>query len=222
MFTLLVFVCCVVPSLALKMAASVPTMDRKNIVIIGGGIIGTSTAYHLAKRGVGCTLVERCEIAAAASGKAAGFLAFDWCDDSAYGPLARRSFALHEQLANEFGHDVIDYRRIGALAMSAVEPSGNVRTRDSAIKGTPWWIDKTNVVGTKTLANIGECAQVHPRKLSKKFMEEATKKANASVIIGIAEGLVLEDEGDTKQRVKGVKLAGGQVLPADVVGTLDV
>lgn len=45
------------------------------IVIVGGGIIGCSIAYHLTELGTPCTLVERCSIACAASGKAGGFLA---------------------------------------------------------------------------------------------------------------------------------------------------
>jgi len=40
-------------------------------------------------------------IACAASGKSGGFLAMDWCDDSPLMYLARRSFALHAELADE-------------------------------------------------------------------------------------------------------------------------
>ena len=40
------------------------------IVICGGGIIGCSIAYHLAKRGMPVTIVESTGIACAASGKA--------------------------------------------------------------------------------------------------------------------------------------------------------
>lgn len=46
-----------------------------NVVIVGGGIIGCSIAYHLTELGAQCTLVERCSVACAASGKAGGFLA---------------------------------------------------------------------------------------------------------------------------------------------------
>ena len=55
-------------------------MESK-IVIVGGGIIGCSTAYYLTKLGHrNVTLIEAVEVAHAASGRAGGFLALDWCD----------------------------------------------------------------------------------------------------------------------------------------------
>ena len=30
-----------------------------DVIVIGGGVVGTSTAYHLAKRGLKVTLLER-------------------------------------------------------------------------------------------------------------------------------------------------------------------
>jgi hypothetical protein len=59
------------------------------VVICGGGIIGAATAFYLAQQGVGATVIEREAVAAAASGKAGGFLALDWNDSSPVGPLAR-------------------------------------------------------------------------------------------------------------------------------------
>jgi glycine/D-amino acid oxidase-like deaminating enzyme len=69
------------------------------VLICGGGVIGTSIAYFLSCRGVAATVIERTGLACAASGKAGGFLALDWCDGTPLEPLARRSFALHAQLA---------------------------------------------------------------------------------------------------------------------------
>ncbi len=46
------------------------TGEPKKIVIVGAGVTGCSIAYHLAKLGVSCTVVERESIAERASGKA--------------------------------------------------------------------------------------------------------------------------------------------------------
>src|SRR3954466_11268598 len=76
-----------------------------HVVICGGGVIGACTSYFLARRGVDVTVVERTDVACAASGKASGFLALDWCDGSPLDALARRSFALHAELAADLGND---------------------------------------------------------------------------------------------------------------------
>lgn len=75
------------------------------VVICGGGVIGACTAYFLSRRGVTVTVVERCDVAAAASGKAGGFLALDRCAGTPLDDLARRSFQLHAELARDFAGD---------------------------------------------------------------------------------------------------------------------
>ena len=64
------------------------------VLIIGGGVIGAAIAYFLSRRGAQVVVVERTEVACAASGKSGGFLALDWCDGTPLETLARRSFAL--------------------------------------------------------------------------------------------------------------------------------
>src|ERR1700744_3261721 len=75
------------------------------VVICGGGVIGACTAYFLGRHGIEVTVVERADVAAAASGKAGGFLALDWCGSSPLDALARRSFHLHAELASELPGD---------------------------------------------------------------------------------------------------------------------
>ncbi len=51
-------------------------------------------------------------------GKARGFLALDWQDGGATGPLGRLSFKLHQELADTLGRD-IGYRRVQTLSAAA-------------------------------------------------------------------------------------------------------
>jgi FAD dependent oxidoreductase len=85
------------------------------VVICGGGVIGACTAYFLSLRGIEVIVIERAEVAAAASGKAGGFLALDWCADTPLDALARRSFQLHAALPDRVAGDW-GYRRLSALA----------------------------------------------------------------------------------------------------------
>ena len=50
------------------------TKDNAEVVIVGGGIVGVSTAYFLGKAGVNSTIVERDSVGSHASGFAYGGL----------------------------------------------------------------------------------------------------------------------------------------------------
>ena len=43
---------------------------RKDVIVVGAGVIGCSIAYHLGRRGVSTCIVDRESIATRASGKA--------------------------------------------------------------------------------------------------------------------------------------------------------
>src|SRR6478735_2844177 len=83
------------------------------VVVIGGGVEGCSIAYHLAKRGAKVTLLERWEIASAASGASAGGVRHQGRDRREF-PLAFRAIERWRKLETELGADV-SYRRDGHL-----------------------------------------------------------------------------------------------------------
>ena len=101
---------------------------RKRTVICGGGAIGAAIAYFISRRGARPIVIERHEIAGAASGKSGGFLALDWCRGSPLDRLAWRSFELHAQLSSELG-DPWGYRRLTTYSGYAAE--------DDAARGPP-------------------------------------------------------------------------------------
>jgi hypothetical protein len=65
-------------------------------------------------------------VAAAASGKAGGFLALDWCAGTPLDALARRSFGRHAALPNEIAGDW-GYRRMTAYYSGFVVPERDAR-----------------------------------------------------------------------------------------------
>ena len=91
-------------------------MLETEILIIGGGIAGASTAYHLAQYGRQVMLWERSDIASEASGGNAGSIgALGWGDTpnlEAY--LTMGSLEIFKTLQVDLGYD-IEFRRSGSL-----------------------------------------------------------------------------------------------------------
>jgi sarcosine oxidase subunit beta len=91
-------------------------MMETEILIIGGGIAGTSTAYHLAQYGRQVTLLERSDIAAEASGVNAGAIgAIGWGNvPNLESYLTMGSLEIFKSLQGELDYD-IEFRRSGSL-----------------------------------------------------------------------------------------------------------
>src|SRR5687768_15157647 len=56
--------------------SGVTSGERHDVVVVGGGLVGTAAAYYLARRGAGVLLVEQRELNQGASGQNAGSLHF--------------------------------------------------------------------------------------------------------------------------------------------------
>jgi glycine/D-amino acid oxidase-like deaminating enzyme len=168
-------------------------------------VIGAAVAYYLSLRGVAATVVERCGVACAASGKAGGFLALDWCDDSPLAALARMSFQLHAKLAQTLGTDY-GYRRLTTLAVAAgTQVPGRAQPASEAYA----WLDGSGVpyavLGTPTTT-----AQVHPAQFTQALLHAACARG-AQIRLGCVQGLEVQHG-----HIRGVCI-DGHILPADVV-----
>ncbi|WP_329343974.1 FAD-binding oxidoreductase [Streptomyces sp. NBC_00663] len=83
-------------------------------VVIGGGVMGTSIAYHLAAAGVrDVVLVERDELASGSTSKAAGGVRAQFSDELNV-QLGARSLAAFGRFREEIGYD-IGLHRVGYL-----------------------------------------------------------------------------------------------------------
>jgi glycine/D-amino acid oxidase-like deaminating enzyme len=131
--------------------------DTMRVVICGAGVIGACTAYFLSRRRIDVVVVERTDVAAAASGKAGGFLELDWCAGTPLDELARRSFELHATLPHEIVGDW-GYRSMTAYG-GFVVPEGDARRRVPA--DLDWLAD--GVVIASRLGTTETTAIVHPR-----------------------------------------------------------
>ncbi|WP_158887058.1 NAD(P)/FAD-dependent oxidoreductase [Amycolatopsis anabasis] len=84
-----------------------------DIVIVGGGIIGVSCAFHLAEAGVDVLLLERGAFGAGSTAKAAGGIRSSFTSRVNI-ELGLRGLAEFEGFASRFGQE-IDFRRDGYL-----------------------------------------------------------------------------------------------------------
>jgi sarcosine oxidase subunit beta len=88
--------------------------DRASVVVIGGGVIGLSTAYHLASAGVpDVVLLEKDEYGAGSTCKAAGGVRAQF-SDAVNIELGHRSLRTFETFKETFGQE-IDLHQVGYL-----------------------------------------------------------------------------------------------------------
>ncbi|MGA8227384.1 MAG: FAD-binding oxidoreductase [Xanthobacteraceae bacterium] len=178
--------------------------SRKCIVICGGGAIGAAIAYFMSRRGARPIVIERHEVAGAASGKSGGFLALDWCGGSPLDGLARRSFELHGELSSELG-DPWGYRRLTTYAGYAAEDDTARRPG-----GRPWLSE--GVAITSCLGSPESTALVKPCAFTTGLMRAAAMHGAVlrhDTVIDLVRGL--------NGAVRGVALASGEIVESDAV-----
>jgi glycine/D-amino acid oxidase-like deaminating enzyme len=178
--------------------------SRKRIVICGGGAIGAAIAYFVSRCGAHAIVIERHEVAGAASGKSGGFLALDWCAGTPLDALARRSFALHADLSAELG-DPWGYRRLTTY--------GGYAAADGAVRAPrrrPWLAE--GVAITSRLGTPDTTAVVEPRAFTTGLIR-AAEAQGAMLRLGVVVDLVRAPDGT----IRGAVLADGEVVEGDAI-----
>lgn len=164
-------------------------MTVKNIVVVGGGIQGTSVAYHLADRtqatDVSITLLEAKAPASAASGKGGGFMARSWGDGGPTERLHHVAFDMYERLAQELGCS--SYRKLPVLSVTPGQDGLKQAKKDKKVSDIiPGWLDGT--VGRVSALGYGDdTAQITPAEFVEKMLEK--QQSRIKLVLGTCNGV---------------------------------
>ncbi|MBI4282559.1 MAG: glycine oxidase ThiO [Chloroflexi bacterium] len=202
--------------------------SNKHVVVIGGGVIGCSIAYHLASAGIRVTVVERGRVGGAASGVAAGMVASLSEGYSQGEPLklalGSRALLLEllPQLQKESGIDV-EYRSPGILhiAKTPEEEEGlkaRLKWQEPLNMGVRWLtaqelrrMEPALGEGVRGALFSPQEGHLNSRRLVRAFAQGAARRGATLLQDTEAMGLVQQE-----RRVVGVRLASGN-LEADWV-----
>ncbi|MCU1647538.1 MAG: FAD-binding oxidoreductase [Nocardia sp.] len=127
--------------------------ERTDALVIGGGVIGTSIACHLAESGVRTVLLERGSLGSGASGSTAGVVRTYFPGDARTGSLAVRSLAAYHDLAERTG-TTLGLQRVGFLVLFTENQQVAAFRRDRAAQ---------HAAGVDVeLVTASEAAQLNP------------------------------------------------------------
>jgi glycine oxidase len=137
-------------------------VERYDVAIVGGGIIGLACAFRAQQRGLSVCVLERGAAGGGATRAAAGVLAPD-PETPGFTALARRSAALWPAFAAELGD--VGYTRCGSLILAfddaPLEPAGGEVLDGAACRALEPGISPDCVGGLL----LADDAQVDPRRV---------------------------------------------------------
>ena len=109
--------------------------ERASVVVIGGGVIGASVAFHLAESGVtDVVLVEKDELACGSTCKAAGGVRASF-SNAANIAIGLRGLEVYSRFARDYGQE-IDFTRDGYLYLLSDQTNVEVFTESVALQNS--------------------------------------------------------------------------------------
>jgi sarcosine oxidase subunit beta len=114
------------------MARNIPVPDSADVVIVGGGVVGTSAAFHLAEAGAKVVLLERDQLGSGSTSKAAGGFRTQFSDPLNI-EIARRSAAAFKAFDTRPGWD-IGVHAVGYLFLFSTEQHVEDFTASTALQ----------------------------------------------------------------------------------------
>jgi sarcosine oxidase subunit beta len=199
-------------------------LEATDVVVIGGGAIGTAVAYYLAKAGKSVTVVERRGVGQEASGANVGLVtlfsghSFDEPDPGPVYELTRASADAYVTLGEELGVD-IEYDRCGGVVFAETEDKLPVIRRayeGYRRHGVPVdWLDAQGVRDCEPAFHSDRIVggafcplngQVNPLMLCRAFAQGA-RSHGARLLLGATVQNVYHGNG----RVRAVRTSEGDI-----------
>ena len=109
-----------------------PLPSGADVVIVGGGVVGASAAFHLAEAGAQVVLLERDQLASGSTSKAAGGLRAQF-SDALNIEIGKRSLQAYKRFGERPGWE-IDYEEIGYLFVLTTEGEVEAFRRSVALQ----------------------------------------------------------------------------------------
>jgi len=199
--------------------------DRARIVIVGGGVIGCSIAYHLTQLGIrDVLLIEKHALTAGTTWHAAGLITSAGFHDETSLWMCRYSRDLYERLEEQTGH-ATGFRPVGHLSVATTPARMQtlVRERDFQVGfGVP-----NEIVGPAQIAELFPLAKVDDLIGGSYVADEgradpvgvATSLAKGARMGGatIVEGVQVTGFLRQGRRITGVVTDAGEVQAESVV-----
>lgn len=203
-------------------------MKSTDVVVIGGGIIGCSVAYHLAKRGIDVTIVEKHDIASGTSGACDKAVLLQSKNPGLHLEMALESVKLFPQLQRDLDTD-IEFKNNGGMIVIKTQEQWQVMQefverqrkvglkvellgREQALQRQPAFAQ--DIVGSTYSPMDGE---VNPINLTLGFFRGAKKYGAKPLLSTEVRGIKVE-----KGRVSSVLTTGEEILTRFVVNACGV
>jgi glycine cleavage system T protein len=204
------------------MSSTLP--DRAQVVIIGGGIVGASIAYHLVKRGVTDVLIlEQGQITGGTTWHAAGLVS-QLKSTHALTKLAAYSAELFDSLEAET-EQATGYRTPGSIAVAADEQRWEELRRGISMASTvgvdiremdldevtEMWplIHTDDLVGALFIPKDGQTSPVDTTMA----LIKGARNGGARIVEGVSVERVLKNN----DRATGVEMDDGHIIEAETV-----
>lgn len=200
--------------------------SKSTVIVIGGGVIGCSIAFHLSKCGVNTTVVERGRIGAEASAAASGLLGPS-SGKHPYDELATKSYNMFPQLTEEL-EDIsgiqTEFLKCGMLEIAITHTEVldlSKRFNELSIAGIQIdWLEPREALGLESQLNQSTVGAIYMPNISKINNRQLCKAlAISSLKLGAEFRHGVEVTGLVKdgQKIIGVEVPGDKILGDKIV-----